>query len=769
MSNIEKYLDQVIIQRPVPAELLHALPTSEAEDQSATNVLKGILRRWYIVLAALLVMCVIGLPAIWTLIDPLYVITGTIHVAPVIPNILTGDADRGEVSNYEVFVNSQAQWITGQRVIQRVADDLKGKNLDFFIDQGSPLVARAKASLNLAGANVEPAAILKQAVLDRIITAAPGRKTEFILVTMESEDENEAKQIVDSFIRNYMAVEVTNAAEQDAQKIRSLEDERKTLAARMQSYQTAINELAKEYGSKNLTSRQDMKLSRVNALLTELTKLEAARINLEIRVKVLEESNEPSVDLDQMMKMRQDYVANDPTVKILATNVAQMEQQLIESQQMMSATNPELARKTELLKTLRERVEERKQEAGKAFDELTSEQITRTGNKDLASARKTLEQTKAQEQQLRDLLSQEDTETIGIGQRQLTIQDQEAQYTLTKELHDTLGRRVQELEMQRRQPGKISVGDWADIADIRDKRIQYSAALAFGSLACGAMLGLLRDKADKRLRTPDDVARRIGIKILGTTTSSRTVAPTHLQQQVAGDYQAIRANLGLLTGNGLPKKLVVASAGTREGKTTFAINLATSIASSGKKVLLIDGDLRKPDIASLLGLPKGSRGLQDVLTGKNIEQAVVTIPSTRLDVLAADAQNALDAFEMLASPMTAQRIDEISEKYDHVIIDTPPILAFSDALIWARIAGNVVLTSFAGQTTAPDLREAKDKLAEINVRVLGTVLSNVEPGRGYYKYGYSYTYKHGRDDVRRSRRKMLLSSVVNKPKKQPGA
>jgi len=132
--------------------------------------------------------------------------------------------------------------------------------------------------------------------------------------------------------------------------------------------------------------------------------------------------------------------------------------------------------------------------------------------------------------------------------------------------------------------------------------------------------------------------------------------------------------------------------------------------------------------------------------GQASDKAIHSVASSGLDVLAAGSRNISDAYELIASPLTAERINVVSEKYDHVIIDAPPVLAFPDALLWARIADAAILTSFAGHTTSPELREAKQRLAQTNVTVLGTVLNNVRIDHSYYRYGYSYyVQKHKKD------------------------
>jgi capsular exopolysaccharide synthesis family protein len=580
---------------------------------------------------------------------------------------------------------------------------------------------------------------------------------------MENPDATEAVQIVDSFVKAYMAIEASRETTGGDRRITILESERKVRADQLQRQRQAIRQMAEEYGSVALTSRQEMMLQRVADLQTELTKTQTRKITLETQKQLLDQTSQQRTSPGEMFKMRYEFINANPTFQVLSSNITQLEQGLVAARQELAHTNPALKRKAELLETLKTRLEEKRNELGKTFDKLIAQELTKDHKGQLADVTIELTQIADYEERLQDMLARENTETIELGRKQLAIQEQQEQLDLTKELYDRVRRQLQQLEMERKRTARISIAYSASAAPIPNRRIKLIAALMFGSLAAGCFLALLISKADRSFYAPDDVTRRLGVPIIGTTADPSYIDAPELPQQICCDYQTICANLGLLNGNGIPKKLVVTSPGIGDGKTTFSINFATSLAKAGKKVLLIDGDLRKPDIQRMLNLPNNSRGLQEVLWDNAFERAVQSF-AAGFDVLTADSRNTTDASVLLSKQHVGKCLDTISQEYDHVIIDTPPVLAFPDALLWAKMGDGVILASFSGRTTEPDLRKTLKRLEQVKVKVLGTIFHNVRNNYSYNRYAYGYymqqaARKNYRNNHKKDTKTMLMMPI----------
>jgi capsular exopolysaccharide synthesis family protein len=211
---------------------------------------------------------------------------------------------------------------------------------------------------------------------------------------------------------------------------------------------------------------------------------------------------------------------------------------------------------------------------------------------------------------------------------------------------------------------------------------------------------------------------------------------------MAESYRALRTSL-LLSNIGAPPKVVmVTSARPQEGKTTTSINTAVVLAQKGVRVLLIDADLRRPSIHKTLGL--GPRtGLSNVLTGSiSIEQAILrSAVLSNLFILPAGTPPPNPA-ELLASSNMRDLLLDLRDKYDHIVVDTPPTLSVTDAVVLSPRVDAIVLVIRSGKTTKQALRRSRDILTQVNARVTGVLLNAVDLTSPDYYYYYEYQGKY---------------------------
>jgi capsular exopolysaccharide synthesis family protein len=219
---------------------------------------------------------------------------------------------------------------------------------------------------------------------------------------------------------------------------------------------------------------------------------------------------------------------------------------------------------------------------------------------------------------------------------------------------------------------------------------------------------------------------------------------THVrpQSQMAESYRALRTSLLLSHLGAPPKVIMVTSALPREGKSTTSINCAVVLAQKGVRVLLIDCDLRRPSIHKTLGMGPRS-GLSNVLTGSvTLKQAITVAPTLpNLDILPAGTPPPNPA-ELLASTNMRDALAELRDKYDHIVLDTPPTLSVTDAVVLSPRADAIVLVIRSGSTTKQALRRSRDILMHVKARVSGVLLNAVDLSSPDYYYYYEYQGKY---------------------------
>jgi polysaccharide biosynthesis transport protein len=301
-----------------------------------------------------------------------------------------------------------------------------------------------------------------------------------------------------------------------------------------------------------------------------------------------------------------------------------------------------------------------------------------------------------------------------------------------------------------------------------EPNIPRNLAFAFIlGLTSGVGLAFLQEGLDNTVRTSEQAQMISGLPALGMiplpartareganpkrlviATSSKEavelVAQSRPHSQMAESYRALRTSL-LLTNLGAPPKvIIVTSALPQEGKTTTSMNTALVLAQKGVRVLLIDADLRRPSIHKILGMGPRS-GLSNVLTGSATLQQTITRSSIlpNLYILPAGTPPPNPA-ELLASTNMRDVLEELRGQYDHIVVDTPPTLSVTDAVVLSPRADAIVLVIRSGQTTKQALRRSRDILTQVNAKVSGVLLNAVDLTSPDYYYYYEYQSKYSR-------------------------
>jgi tyrosine-protein kinase Etk/Wzc len=338
----------------------------------------------------------------------------------------------------------------------------------------------------------------------------------------------------------------------------------------------------------------------------------------------------------------------------------------------------------------------------------------------------------------------------------------EAEVATAQQLYATLLGELQRARIaESSEAGYVTVIDEAaqPFAPVSPNRRRiFLTALIFGAIL-GLGAAVVLENLDDSVKSPDEVRDQFGLSVVGTIPGikesdvpgengmevARRLA-THVDPRspVAEAYRSLRTNLAFARAHEALRVMVLTSPGPADGKSTTVANLAITFAQQGQRTLLIDGDLRRAVLDKMFKVPRAP-GLTDVLVGQQRLRDV--IHQTEIDHLSVVGSGPFppNPSELLGSTAMRDVLTEAKEQFDVVLIDSPPLLAVTDAAVLATMADGAILVIRVGSTAKAAVRRAVAQLHTVHGNVVGAVLNDVDLRSGAFSgsYGYYYYYYYG--------------------------
>ncbi len=699
-----------------------------AEDGGRPSLLHVIWRRRWIV--ALVTVASLGVG--WLQLQratPLYTSTSRLFVERLSPKIIPGT---------EEFMMGSWNYLSTQCALFR-STPIAASALE------RPGIRQLKT---LAGVS-NPVGYLKA-----LLSVGLGKEDDIISVSFESPYPEEAAQIVNAVVDAYVTYQSASRRNTAAEVLKILQREKARREAELAKAMKAMvdfkksNPLLAFEGSDGSFMSKRMESYSAALIAVQNDILDAMAAN-----QAIKETMSDPTRLRHFLELRRlgdRQGLTPPEEGALRAEVHRLELQLREMKRECTDMHPGI-------QAMEAEVAERKERLASLEKQLAEAEL-------LVTTRK-LDALREKEAQIRQSFEEQRKEMVDLNA-------QAAQYTLLrseweqcKRLCDILDDRVRQINVTEDTAALnvtiLEVAVPAGAPSSPDKRRTMSMALIAG-LMLGGALAMARHWMDQRFHSADDISATLAMPILGMipempsrerlTLRGRKVEiePT---SHAAEAYRTIRTAIYFGVPNGQARRIVVTSPEPGDGKTTLVSNLAIAMAQAGQRTLVIDGDFRKPMQHNIFET-KRDRGLSSVLAGRETLDAAIQRTTTGcLDILPT-GPTPPNPSEILNSQAFAGLLDELSSRYDHIIVDSPPVAPVTDARILGALCDVTILVLRADKSHRKIAERARDSLLSVGARILGAVVNAVprKEDRYYHYSGYGHYYKYGYGDGHERRR-----------------
>jgi capsular exopolysaccharide synthesis family protein len=580
-----------------------------------------------------------------------------------------------------------------------------------------------------------PVGLLKSAIGTQI-----GKQSDLITVSAESRYPEEAailaNAVVDAYVTYENKVNRSNASE----VVKVLQKEKDKQQEEFKANSQAMLQFKRDNGVLSFSEgdKGNIILMRLGELSQAVTTGQLEALQARILAESADALADDPVQLSQFIKSQgngTDYTAATP----METQANEAEAQLAEMQASFGADYPPakaLAKKVEVLRT----------RAAQTGNQATSNYVT------VAHARAAAAQRRVDE--LQKAFDEQEKVALSLNSKAAEYEQLQSAQRQTEKLLDVLNTRIKEFHVTENSDAPITISI-LEVARANPSPVRPNRSQSFGiAVVIGLMLGLggamLIDWMDQRIRSTSEVTALLNLTVLGTVphmvgkathTERGQAIHLHPTSAVAESYRTIRTGIQFSLPDPSCKTILITSPSPGDGKTTAASNLAIAMAQTGKRVLLIDADCRKPMLHRIFGL-KTEVGLSSVLSVRaKLEDAICKCTRDNLDILPCGPVPS-NPTEMLNSDPFRTLLSDLAQRYDHIIVDSPPAVMVSDARIVAAVCDVTILVLRAEKTTRRLSTHARDVLDGVGAKIIGVVINDVPNRRSEYGYysGYGYGY-----------------------------
>jgi capsular exopolysaccharide synthesis family protein len=380
------------------------------------------------------------------------------------------------------------------------------------------------------------------------------------------------------------------------------------------------------------------------------------------------------------------------------------------------------------------------------LDQAIRREETRVSNSFAAGYR----EAQAREAALQEEVGRLKGEFLDLRRRSIQYNIYQQEVDTNRALYDGLLQRFKEIGVA----GGVGVNNIAivDLAQVPLKpsspRLLINLLVSvLAGMILGVAMALALEQIDEAIADPNEIERRLGLPLLGTVPVSKAETPKEAladpKSELFDAYLAVQTNLGFSTEHGVPRSFAVTSTRPGEGKSTTSLALASTLTRAGRKVILVDGDMRSPSVHNLAGVGH-ELGLSNFLAGDDdLSGLTFEMPGLRFTAMSSGPIPP-NAAELLTGNRLSLLIERLLLTYDHVVIDSPPVMGLADApLIASRVEG-VIYAVESRSTRSSIAKTALTRLQSANVHVIGAVLTKFNSRKAHYGYGYDYGYDYGR-------------------------